>query len=1093
MELTRLGPAMPAPELVLDEVPAGDPQALPAPALASCSDASFAVPASGAYDCEGITSLAAFQAAPVELQAACAIAVTRASLAGETTAGQIAEFLDSGTSGGESFADFMKRCAAGTDGTCRPTPAVLCGRQLAAFAYAGLQEQLASSPDLVLAFEEASREAFLGRQMGAFQTDTNTRLEWLKASDFPAIVTSAVKNHTENLLETWAANVLDVHLGVLAGQFDDAGLAVLSQPALDPSGAAARKTLLLEMSQSWRGAADALSLAAARWNQLFQDNATRAAKASFINRRMFDLYLVAGLLTDFNHASGASFASGSFASGFAQLMRELSALTLPFDHLVYARDAEVVVSTSVDPSSDNTTLLRERREAAKAEVAAAATAVGAIIAEAQSEALSQTELTNRMNNEINEVRDELVELCGLPVGCSPQSYQSEPGCEVRVAPGQCGFRIDAQTGDYLQLASGQNISEAGSTLLAMNDALLSFSRAQEELRAHHDSAQLYLEATAQFAAMVESANQTRLATLDQMEAAIARRQADRDSELGRLLQNISARNTARRSNIADTKAEIKKWESIRLGAVDTSFSKLQTACGLESTAGFLFQGAELTESWGDAIAEGFPTAVGLSNDATAPARAAVMIAAVTVSTKLRVTAQALETAASALTVSAEKDQAMAEARLETLKDKAALDDAITAADVAELEDKAELAAQQSQAEEAALRELLLMAEKTAEAELAFQRDLSELNDRRVRYKQMLLQTTGLELQVAQAQVGVAIAMQQYEKVAQRAELRAARLHDLERQRQEVNSLVGSPTAVFAWANRLEQAEQRLQRAKDALYDWLVALEYLAVRPFNGPAGADPAGAQHLPARGDRRRDRAAAEQVRRAHQPPHRGAVAARRPAQPLARADRPGHRPEPDPVPAAARAAPARLRPHRQAGALHERHLHRRAAHQPLGDGGHLHRLAQRLRQPGRGLQRQGLLAGRQAGRRGARQRAADGLGALRRHERAALLPAGAGGLPQLLRPRGDLVWRDHPAARPGAQRLAGGRRQRLPGRQQQRVADRPAARLAVHAAHRPAHGREREDRLEQARGRGHQARVHLPGPLPRRAVPVVARAHLG
>ncbi|HCF60044.1 MAG TPA: hypothetical protein DFS52_18875, partial [Myxococcales bacterium] len=249
------------------------------------------------------------------------------------------------------------------------------------------------------------------------------------------------------------------------------------------------------------------------------------------------------------------------------------------------------------------------------------------------------------------------------------------------------------TGDYQQLtAGGENVSEAGSALLDLNDALLSFNRAQEELRAHHDSAQLYLEATTQFAAMVESANQTRLSTLDQMEAAIARRQADRQSELGQLLQNLSARNQARRSSIQSTKAEIAQWDALRLGAVDTSFSKLQTACGLESTAGFLFQGAELTESWGEAIAEGFPTTVGLSNDATAPARAAVMMGALSVSTKLRVTAQALETAASALTVSAEKDQAMAEARLEALKDQADLEDAITAADLAELEEKAELAA-----------------------------------------------------------------------------------------------------------------------------------------------------------------------------------------------------------------------------------------------------------------------------------------------------------------------------------------------------------------------------------------------------------------
>src|SRR5690606_21208134 len=71
----------------------------------------------------------------------------------------------------------------------------------------------------------------------------------------------------------------------------------------------------------------------------------------------------------------------------------------------------------------------------------------------------------------------------------------------------------------------------------------------------------------------------------------------------------------------------------------------------------------------------------------------------------------------------------------------------------------------------------------------------------------------------------------YARIVQRAQMLEGRLRNLAAQRQMLNLNLGSPSVVFRWATQLEQAENRLERAKDKLMDWVVALEYLAVRPF----------------------------------------------------------------------------------------------------------------------------------------------------------------------------------------------------------------------------------------------------------------------
>ncbi len=833
LDMTRIG-AAPEASAVTPPQDLGDahPQPLPAPAIDACLDEHLAVEPIDGYACDDLATLTDFIAADSAVRTACAIAVARQSLESQTTARQIAAFLEGSDPGGESFADFMERCAAGTDGTCRPSPAVLCARQLAAYAFYALAGQDEGAADLVAAYQDTTREAFLGRQLGAFQADAQTRLEWLRTTDYPAIVTSAVKDLVARLLSDWSTNVLDVHLEVVAGQLDSAGLAVLSQGAAGADALAARKQLLLEMSQSWRGAAEALTLATTRWNELFQDDASRADKTAFVSRRMFDLYLSAGILTNLNRDSGASFASGAFAAGFAQLMSKLGDLRQPFDALSYARDAEVVVSTSVDPESDNQTLLREREDDARAEVAAAATAVQAILAEAQAEALQREELTNRMTNQINELRSELVELCGLPVGCTSESFITDPSCEVRVAPGACGFLIQHETDDYLALDAGaQSVSEGGRRLLAVREAMLAVERAEEELRAHNARVNLQYETTEAFAAQVQAWHAMRTELLANMNAAIQARQQGRVEELDDFLANIEARNEQRQGNFEGWAADLEKWNEIRLDGVRTDFRQIIAANALHATAGAFRDAADAAQTLAQALQTGMPTAVGTSTDPSFAARLVVMISGFVASTGFRAYASAADIAATGLETNVAKQQALREAELTYFEQAADLGGAMSDAEVDRLAELAEYARQQGAAEDQALRELLRMMENAAEAELASQRDIVELADRQHALKEMLVDAAGLEIELRQADLGVEAALQAYLQVAQRAELRAARVRELERQRAEVNALIGSPAAVFAWANRLEQAERRLIRAKAKLMDWLVALEYLAVRPF----------------------------------------------------------------------------------------------------------------------------------------------------------------------------------------------------------------------------------------------------------------------
>ncbi len=849
LEASLVGPARAPTAVIVDTSDAPSVAPVSLPALDACADSMFGsagspTQASGSggeiYSCgaagvsgSAIQSVAQFaDAATTDVQrASCALAVAEDSLVGETTGALLLQFFngDGSTPGNQTFSEFMADCAAGTLGLCRPSAKVLCGRQLLAYAYSAPVVELASSAELVDAYQRVTREAFLGRQLGAFQTDADTREAWLKTSDYPAIVTRALRTFTSGLLTDWKSNVLDVHLAVVGGQYDASGLAMLSRQLTDPAAIDGRQQLLFEMSQSWRGAMESLTLGTQRWNALLSDAGARAAVSDEVATRSLDLYLLAGVASNLNLRAGAGFANAAFGAGFGALAREQRKLILPFDELIYARDAEVVVSSSLDPQDDNFNLLGRLEDEANSAIDEAAGSVSAIISEGTEQELTTAQIRDRLTNEANALRDELITICGLPEGCTSAQVGVVPGCDVKVAPGECGLRI--QQVDGIATVVGTNVSDGAAALNAVQQANNGKLIAMAELSAAELRAELAESSAAAFADVIEEWNSSRLATTSTIDDLIATRSALWSANLQGLAANIKRRNDARTQLAEDARADAAAWNQLRLNGVTTDFGKIRASFGLRRSAEAATLAGETIKQFSYAAIAGLQQCIGPTSDPNFIARGAFAMKAAVASTAASATAFALKTAAEDLTIQRDQAKELREANLTGLREQDIADDLVTQNEIDTLRDQAQLDLSTQQMAELQVDRLIEALKERTAGELAYKRDLTELRDRRDAAKSALNDLAAISLRVGQAGLGVSQKVLEYLQVAQRAELLAGRLAVLEEQRQNINQLLGSPAVVFAWANRLSAAESELERAKVALMNWLVGMEYYAVRPF----------------------------------------------------------------------------------------------------------------------------------------------------------------------------------------------------------------------------------------------------------------------
>lgn len=798
-------------------------------------DAQAATPEGVEPACSNISNVDFFESAPSQRRAECALALGEVALSGVSTADQVRAFLDDDTPnpGGLSFGDFLERCAA-RDGYCVPSPELLCAEELLASAYQAQGSELSEAGELLTMYQDVAREGYLGRQLAAFQVDTTIRLDWLRTSIAPLFLASALRDFNETILDRWEEQVLDAHFEVLARQFAPSGLETLARTPTDPEALAVRRQFLLEQTQTWQGAMDALQIAATRWNAIYQNGVQRLGAQRAVESRMFDLYLSAAVLAQLSRSSGSAGTSAVFGSGFAALLRSLEELSLPFNDLIFMRDAEVVVSRSVDPRAGATTLLSDLEGVARRAVRDAQQSVDRVIAEAQRDALTEQVLTDRLETQAEEFAAELVELCGLPRGCDPADVGIRDECAVDVEVGRCGFVIDAESGQFVsfdEMSRAENVSQAGQAMLAYREAVIAVDIAEEEFRANQERAQIQLENADAFAANVQSWNRQRRQVsaevdrlLNESDVLFANQQA---AELDALRAQQQARETA----YATQEAQVERWSQIRSDGIDSDMSLMTSINALQQTTNWLTLAGDETDRLAEAAADGLPKAAGTSNDVSAPARFVIRMSAYGVTTGLRAVGQTLQTIGDGIALSLEEQEARRDAELSNLEDLADLAELQTENQLEDIAASLRRIELRTEAEIATRESLIEALQRNLELDLAHERDLAFLRDRRDAVRITLTESMRLRTEVLRAEVVAARRHQEYMQIVQQAQLLEGRYASLLERLNNLDVLIASPSVIFAFANRLARAESRIDRAKRLMFDWLVALEYYAVRPF----------------------------------------------------------------------------------------------------------------------------------------------------------------------------------------------------------------------------------------------------------------------
>ena len=101
-----------------------------------------------------------------------------------------------------------------------------------------------------------------------------------------------------------------------------------------------------------------MALGLRRYDALLQSTSDRVSKASQFRPYLFDMYYAGLVETAINRDTGNGSLNGAYGKNLFENVSRLRKLGQSFDDLVFMRDAEVVTSTSLDPSQNN--VLNER-------------------------------------------------------------------------------------------------------------------------------------------------------------------------------------------------------------------------------------------------------------------------------------------------------------------------------------------------------------------------------------------------------------------------------------------------------------------------------------------------------------------------------------------------------------------------------------------------------------------------------------------------------------------------------------------------------------------------------------------------------------
>lgn len=395
-------------------------------------------------DCAGITTLDEYYAS--ENAVSCLLSATGSMLESPRMVSKIIEELitkDASDLGEvEGFAtlqDFMQDCAL-ENGICAEKHEIVCAVDLLARSYVNSDES--NKVQILENWHQLMRESYLGRQYSAWQNDVEVRRKWLENASAPTFLAAELENINSRNLSDWETKVFDAHRNVLARQFSQTSLEVLTRVDDNSTIVSDRDLILAEFADGWAGVSDSMSLGLRRYDELYQATTQRKAKAAEMRPHLFDLYYAGLVETAINRATSNGSLNASYGKNLNENVIRLRSLDQSFDDLVFMRDAEVVTSTSLDPLSGNAQVLSDRKKLAKETVAAAQAKRDKVFDDYDQKTINKAQINANLSNTIESLQTELVSICGLPRGCRDPKA---PNCAPRTEAGFCGFDLPANS------------------------------------------------------------------------------------------------------------------------------------------------------------------------------------------------------------------------------------------------------------------------------------------------------------------------------------------------------------------------------------------------------------------------------------------------------------------------------------------------------------------------------------------------------------------------------------------------------------------------------------------------------------------------
>jgi hypothetical protein len=383
----------------------------------------------------------------------------------------------------------------------------------------------------------------------------------------------------------------------------------------------------------------------------------------------------------------------------------------------------------------------------------------------------------------------------------------------------------------LGFESSASPSIAGLAVKAIKDAAIDIETTETSLKQFQATTQAMLETADRFAVSTNRWHDESLTNANKINAILSKETARQSSQLKLHLASLRANQTKWEESLAARKTAAAEWSALR----KDFDGRIILESGIETTTGLIAdlfdRGAELVDSLAEAGSEGSPKTLGLATDAFFGLRLAMKLFGSLGAESLSATAHAStvlsELAAFAkeiLTLNYETSLANSEAAAETAEFERETRRAIN-----ELQDDRDQATDGLVA--AQIEQLISNLDRQLELKQAYERDLVELEDRRNELLSRSVELTERVGAVAHAAIAYDTAVLEYYRNCELAAQEKSALDMVRGFRSSIHQLIAGPQALFATANGLTEAERELDRARTKMADWLVAIEFAAVRPF----------------------------------------------------------------------------------------------------------------------------------------------------------------------------------------------------------------------------------------------------------------------